>query len=225
MMATAENTQAPPVTVDDLTRKPAGHIVISDVSEDDFMELYAELHCEWVEGHVIKMSPVSLPHDRIVHFIRKLVEAYFSLRPLGTIVGEPFVLRLEGMRVGREPDLQIILGDNQANLQHTRMNGPADICIEVVSPGSIETDYGDKFKEYQEGGVKEYWLLDPMRCEATFYRLNDKGVYQRVDADEDGNYRTPLLPDFALHVETLWQGELPNFYAIGEAVREMLKGE
>lgn len=222
-MAAAENTQAPPITVDDLARKPAGQIVVSGVSEEDFMELYAELHCEWVEGHLIKMSPVSEPHDDIVYYVRNLVSAYFALKPLGRIRGEPFVMRLEGMRVGREPDLQIILGDNQANIQHTRMNGPADICIEVVSPGSIETDYGDKFKEYQEGGVKEYWLLDPMRSEATFYRLNDKGVYQRVDVNEDGYYRTPLLPRFALHVETLWEAQLPDIIAAVEAVRRMLE--
>ncbi|MBC7812456.1 MAG: Uma2 family endonuclease [Burkholderiales bacterium] len=213
----------PPVTAEDFIRKPAGHILLSDVSEEDFMELYAQHHCEWVRGYLIKMSPVSLPHDRIVHYVRPLVEAYFSLKPFGTIVGEPFVMKLEGVRANREPDLQIILGANRDNVKHTKMNGPADICIEVVSPGSVETDYGDKFVEYERGGVKEYWLLDPMRSESNFYRLNDEGVYQRVDVDEDGHYRTPLLPGFALHVETLWETELPDIIAVVQAVQKMLK--
>jgi Uma2 family endonuclease len=102
------------------------------------------------------------------------------------------------------------------------MIGPADICIEVVSLESVERDYGKKFAEYETGGVKEYWIIDPIRAECRICRLSAEGRYQTQTVDADGNYTTPLLPAFHLHIPTLWQDQLPDSYTIGEAVRGML---
>ena len=123
----------------------------------------------------------------------------------------------------REPDLFIVLNENLARLTQTYLDGPADICIEISSPGTEDVDRGDKFLEYEKGGVGEYWLFDPRRLEALFYRLNADGLYEPQRPDENGNYRTPLLPNFVLHVPALWQDPLPDFDAIGKAVQEMLK--
>ena len=103
------------------------------------------------------------------------------------------------------------------------MIGPADICIEVVSKESVKRDYGMKFEEYEMSGVKEYWLIDPLRAMAQIYRLNDTGVYILQTLDADGDYRTPLLPQFALHVLTLWAEPLPDYVAVLRSVEAMLK--
>jgi len=123
----------------------------------------------------------------------------------------------------REPDLLVILNTNTHELTDTYMSGPADICIEVVSEGSIDTDHGDKFKEYEKGGVPEYWIIDPLHTETRFYRLNPSGRYVRQSEDPEGNYHTPALPGFALHVPTLWQSALPGPGATFEAVKQMLE--
>jgi Uma2 family endonuclease len=202
---------------------PAGEIIAMDVSEEDYMELYAGDFCEWVDGVVIKMSPVSGKHDDLTGYLRELFRAYFALKPIGKTRSAPFVMRLAKPKSRREPDLQIILKDNPGTLHDTYMDGPADICIEVVSLGTESTDYGDKFKEYEVGGVSEYWIIDPRREACQFYRLNEKQVYQLQAVDDEGVYSTPKLPSFKLHVPTLWQDELPNFYEVAEAVKAMVK--
>lgn len=63
------------------------------------------------------------------------------------VVGDPFVMRLDAISMRRQPDLQVIFNTNPGTLTNTDMDGPADICIEVVSPGSGSTDYGDKLAE------------------------------------------------------------------------------
>jgi Uma2 family endonuclease len=201
---------------------PAGEIIAMDVSEDEYMELYAENFCEWVDGVVIKMSPVSLKHDQLIDYLRDLLKAYFALKPIGQVIGAPFVMRIKEPKSRREPDLQVILKDNPGMLHKTYMDGAADICIEVISPGTESTDYGDKFKEYEEGGVGEYWIIDPIREECHFYRLTEKQLYKSQPIDGDDYYTSPLLPKFKLHVPTLWQEELPNFYQVAEAVKTMI---
>ncbi len=200
-----------------------GEIVATNVSLEDYMETYAGQHCEWIEGVVIKM-PGSLKHNDLIFFLRQLLAAYFDLRPLGRVISQPFVMILPAFpKRRREPDLMVVLKTNPRELKDTYLDGAADICIEVVSEESIERDHGDKFREYEIGGVPEYWIIDPLHDEARFYRLNDQARYERQSEDAGGNYRTPALPGLALHVPTLWQDELPGPAATIQLVATLLE--
>lgn len=200
---------------------PAGAVIAADVSAEDYLAQYAGTFHEWVRGIVIKMSPASLQHDALTNYLRYLLDIYFELNPLGRAVSAPFVMRLEATRSFREPDVQVILNDNPGRLTDTAMQGPADICIEVVSPESASRDYGDKFVEYETAGVREYWLIDPLRREARFYRRQDNDLYASVLLDASGYYQTPLLPRLRLDVPSLWQPQLPTRMETVQVVQAM----
>ncbi len=219
-----EATQAAPVAA-----VQAG----ADVSFDEYMARYAADFYELAGGALIKMSPVSSTHDRILRYLALLFEAYLELTQSGEIRIAPFVMKLPGVNKGREPDLQVILKTNPGELTETYQNGPADLCIEVVSPESVTRDHGDKFQEYERGGVPEYWIVDPLHNECRFYRLSENAIeiveneppvkmYVRAEQDAQGLYRTVALPGLALHVPTLWQPALPGPAAVVEAVRAMV---
>lgn len=149
-----------------------GEIVATGVSEADYMTTYAADFHEWVEGAVIKISPVTDEHDELTSYFRRLMDTYFALRPIGRAKSAPYVMKASA-EARREPDLQFIMNSSPGKITPTAMLGPADICIEVVSPGSEEIDYGTKFVEYQNSGVQEYGLFDPLRLEYRFFRLNE----------------------------------------------------
>jgi Uma2 family endonuclease len=200
-------------------------IVATDISFEDYLEHHAEFHREWVDGTVIQMPPIGLRHEEIRDYLRDLLRAYFSYNRIGRVIGEPFVLKLPNRKRGREPDLFVVLHDNSRTLHDTYMEGAADIVIEVLSPATQRVDRGDKFDEYEGGGVQEYWIIDPVRNDALLYRLNSDGVYMRQNEDGNGNYTTPLLRKFRLHVPTLWQPALPDITLVVEAVRAMWEAE
>lgn len=200
---------------------PEKYVVATGVSVDEYLATYAEDHHEWVQGVVLMMTPVTLKHEELVTYLRQMFSAYFVLNPTGRVLGEPFVMRLDVVNAIREPDLQVILGDNLDNLTDTAMVGPADLCIEIVSPESTARDYGAKFEEYEKAGVREYWIIDPQRKECRFHRLGERQLYISYFPDDDGVYTTPLLPCLRLHVPTLWQDDLPDFFAVGAAVKTM----
>jgi Uma2 family endonuclease len=206
-----------------LERKISGEIIATGISFEDYLDRYAANFCEWIDGVVIRMSPVHDYHDKLSLYLAVLLEAYFEIKPIGRVRHDPFVMKLSAINVSREPDLQVILNTNPGNLTPTYMDGPADICIEIVSPESVTRDHGEKFDEYEKGGVPEYWIIDAIHKETRFYRLNEEGVYVRQAEDADGNYRTPNLPGLTLHVPTLWQENLPGPIAVGQAVQNMLK--
>ncbi len=183
-------------------------IIANDVPEAHYFRDY-EGHYEWIAGQVIQMSPVTEQHNELQLYLVNLLQFYFQLRPIGVFRYDPFVMRMAARQQNRQPDIQIILGENQANLTPAYMNGVADICVEIVSPGSVVTDRGIKFKEYQEVGVHEYWLIDPQRTDAQFYELNKEGVYVPQTLQND-SYQTARLPGLRLHVPTLWHDPLPE---------------
>jgi Uma2 family endonuclease len=205
----------------------AGYIIAVNVPEDVFMQQYAEDFCEWIDGTVIKMSPVHDRHDIITRYLAILLETYFAFRVLGIIRQQPFVMHYEfeqkdgqKKRRDREPDIMVILNDNLSNLKETYMHGAADIVIEVVSPESVARDYGEKFHEYEQIGVPEYWIIDPMKKECRFYYLNMKNAYELQTVGDE--YESPHLPGLKLNIPTLWQEVLPKPPAIVKAVQAML---
>jgi Uma2 family endonuclease len=198
---------------------------VEPVSEAEYLDQYAAAHHEWVKGELVKMTPVSAIHDLLTAYLRWVFDAYLTLNPVGIVRSAPFVMRLEAVGSYREPDLQVILNTNPGNLTDTAMIGPADICVEVVSPESVARDYGTKFQEYEQAGVREYWLIDPQRRNALFRRLQESGLYETLQADADGHYTTPLLPRLRMHVPTLWQDTLPDVITTVEAVKAMMAGD
>ena len=200
--------------------------VTQTTSFEDYLAHFAADYFECVEGELIQMAPVSLQHANLTYYLHQLLEIYFTLRPIGRVIAAPFVLKLSAINVSREPDLQVILAENLSNLKETFMDGPAQICIEIVSVESTDRDYGKKFVEYELGGVSEYWIIDPLRRESHFYRLReiDQAMrYAQVNVDENGNYRSPQLPQLIIHVPTLWTDPLPNPLFVMQSVQEMLR--
>jgi len=94
------------------------------------------------------------------------------------------------------------------------LDGPADMALEIISPESRARDRGEKFYEYEQAGVREYWLIDPVRKQAEFYRLDDEGIYQLVPADADGIFHSDVLDGLNLKVDWLWQEPLPMLMSV-----------
>ena len=83
-----------------------------------------------------------------------------------------------------------------------------------ISPSSRKVDRKDKYKEYEKGGVREYWLIDPKRETADFFRLGKDRRFHAVAVDSDGVFNSEILPGFWLRVEWLWQSPLPSVLSI-----------
>ena len=115
------------------------------------------------------------------------------------------------MAPAREPDLIFIAREHLDRLSQERLSGPADLVVEVISDDSVARDRADKFYEYQEAGVREYWILDsrPGRERTDFYVLDEKGRYRPVPPESDGRYHSTVLPGFWLYVDWVTSVEPP----------------
>lgn len=197
------------------------NVVARGVTFEAYMHDFAADFTEWVQGDVIKMSPVAEEHDGLFRFLIRLLDGYFDETGIGILRVAPFVMKITPSSPGCEPDLQIILKERAAIVGRTMTAGPADIVIEIVSEESEARDTETKFAEYQAGGVREYWLLNPLNKTSRFYRLNHDGRYELVELTE-GVFKSAVLPQFQLDTRLLWQNPLPTGKQITALVDAML---
>jgi len=199
-------------------------ILARNVPYEEYLTGKYGRHTEWVNEVVIAMSPVNEVHDGLTLFLIVLLDYYIHLTGGGRVLHEPMVMKAAPHLPGRQPDIQVLVPDRMQYLQATQVVGPASLVVEVVSPESLHRDRGAKFREYEEGGVQEYWILDPERKEALFYVLSeDRLFYSRLP--ENGVSTSYVLPKLKLKVDLLWQEKLPTTPEVVEMVKQMLVEE
>ncbi len=170
-----------------------------------------DVHAEWVDGEVIVQMP---PKDRINVLWLSCCSSWASSSSsfnLGATSSRSLRDACTPDGPAREPDLIFIAREHLDRLSQERLSGPADLVVEVISDDSVARDRADKFYEYQEAGVREYWILDsrPGRERTDFYVLDEKGRYRPVPPDADGRYQSTVLPGFWLYVDWVTSVEPP----------------
>jgi Uma2 family endonuclease len=113
---------------------------------------------EGVAGEAIVCMSTTVLHFRLMDFLLTQLGRFVSFRQLGEVFAETIEMHL-GDR-GRLPDLMFVRADQLHRVSRTRLDGPADLVIELVSDDSVERDYEEKFEEYAAAGVTEYWIID-----------------------------------------------------------------
>jgi Uma2 family endonuclease len=161
-----------------------------------------------VDGEIIPMAAASRSHEELFGFLLTVLKIWVQRRNLGRVIGSQFVMKLDPQRRGRGPDIMFVTRERERLLTPTYLDGPADVAIEIISRESIGRDRGDKYVEYEAAGVREYWLLDPERQQAEFYRLTEAGHYRQALPEADNIFRSEVITGFWLRVEWLW--ELPD---------------
>jgi Uma2 family endonuclease len=175
-------------------------------------ELDEDTHAEWVNGETILFMPPNSRHQNLVAFLLTLLRTFVDFHRLGRVLTAPYEMKVSPHSNAREPDILFIATENLARVGEQKLEGPADLLVEVISPESVARDRSDKFDEYQEAGVREYWVCDPRapRQRADFWVLDENGLYRPASPDENGVYRSAIIPNFWLNVNWLWQEELPD---------------
>jgi Uma2 family endonuclease len=179
---------------------------------DEFLALVGEsVHAEWANEEAVIFMPPEDRHQAILGFLHLLVAGFVELLDLGIVRIAPFEMRALLTGSAREPDLLFLAREHLSRLTDKGLAGPADLVIEIISPSSVERDRADKFYEYQEAGIREYWIIDPRfgkeRLDA--FVLGDDGKYLAVLPDGAGRYHAQTLPGFWLDPDWLWQEQQP----------------
>jgi len=194
---------------------PDGPLALAELpgpmSYEAFLDWTDGTHAEWVDGEVLLMSPASFPHQDLVLFLAAVLRSYVEFHKLGRVCPAPFQMRLG--HSGREPDVIFIGNESLGRLRLNRIDGPADLAIEIVSPESRERDEVEKLAEYEKAGVREYWIIDPENRTADFHQLGPNGRYRALSPGT-GRYESVVIPGCWIDIAWLWSDPIPQIPTI-----------
>jgi Uma2 family endonuclease len=84
------------------------------------------------------------------------------------------------------------------------MEGPPDLCVEIVSPLSGVVDRKQKFKQYEKGKVAHYWIVDPEARTIEGYKLVGGKYRLTGQGKNDDIVRLPPFAELDIPLEQLW---------------------
>lgn len=160
-------------------------------------------------------------HQDVRLYLAILFKTFAELTDSGLVREAPFQVRLSKSII-YEPDIVVIGGAALERVTETSLDGPPDVVVEVLSQETTATDRGDKFVAYEAAGVREYWLIDPLRDLVNLYQLGPDGRYDEVRPDTSGRFRSRVLKGFILDTSLLWRRVLPTIVETVETVQTML---
>ncbi len=106
-----------------------------------------------------------------------------------------------------EPDVLFISNENKEIITKKNIKGVPDLMVEVVSKGSVVRDYVEKKNDYENFGVKEYWLIDPLNETIIVHALEDKKYKIFSSVEEQGIAKSKILEGFELSFEEMFGEE------------------
>lgn len=130
---------------------------------DDIYALPDGERAELIDGRIYYMAPPNTRHQRILSFLHLEIGNYIRKNKGSCeVFPAPFAVFLsadDSQYV--EPDISVICDKNKLN-EHG-CSGAPDWIVEIVSPSSRPMDYYTKLSLYRSAGVREYWIVDPMK--------------------------------------------------------------
>ncbi len=138
---------------------------------EDIYALPAGQRAELIDGEIFYMAPPNTAHQRISSVLHAAIFNY--IRDNGgscEVFHAPFAVFLTNDSANYlEPDLSVIC--DKGKIDGTGCKGAPDWVIEIVSPGSKRMDYYTKLSLYRAAGVREYWIVDPMKRVSIVYDM------------------------------------------------------
>ena len=163
---------------------------------------------ELVNGEVAVSPRPSLDHSFALLALSRILGQHIEDHDLGQLFTD--VDTVFGEFDVRCPDLLFIRKSRLALLTPKAIEVPPDLCIELLSPSTLQVDREDKFEQYRKAGVTHYWIVDPIKRTAESYMAGGPGPYQ-LEASGSASDRVHFqpFPDLELSLLRLWRAGKP----------------
>lgn len=156
---------------------------------------------EIIYGELVASPSAAPTHAEIVTRLMLAFGNVNETSKLGHVWASPVDVELSANNVVI-PDLLFIARDTLRIAKNHVVAAP-DLAIEVVSPSSRTRDYITKRVMYENAGIKEYWIVDPIKKSVDVLIL-EEGKYVRAE-NEDGVVRSTVVPGVEIEIQASLQ--------------------
>ncbi|MDE7310878.1 MAG: Uma2 family endonuclease [Eubacterium sp.] len=139
---------------------------------EDIHALPEGKRAELIDGELYMIAAPGRIHQSILMNLSYFIQDYI-VRKNGDckVYPAPFSVYLNADdQTYLEPDISVICDKDK--LTEEGCSGAPDWIIEIVSPSSKRMDYYIKLFKYRTAGVREYWIVDPVKQRIMVYNFD-----------------------------------------------------
>jgi Uma2 family endonuclease len=193
---------------------------------EQFIEWYPSngVRYELHKGVIVEMPPPTGEHENVVGFLAAQITFQFLQMGLPFRIPKTAFVKIPSNNSTYSPDILLLNHDNLVNeplwsKQSTVIQAASiPLAIEVVST-NWRDDYYDKFRDYEEMGIPEYWIVDYAALGGKRFTGNPKQQTITICELVDGDYQmtvfrgnnliaSPLFPQLNLTAQQIFDSAL-----------------
>ncbi len=155
----------------------------------DYLQLDDSPRYEILNGELLSIPAPDVLHQRVVRNISVSLWEFVRDHRCGEVFWSPVdVILNEAQSTVVQPDVVFVAAARADGLVRRRgIFGAPDLLVEVLSPATGERDRVHKKALYEQAGVAEYWLLDPLNGRGMVYRLTGAPGRERYALSQSAN--------------------------------------
>lgn len=140
----------------------------------DYTALPDDQRAELIDGHLVRMqAPTSIHQEMIAEIFYRFKDYQIKKRPDCRVFTAPFDVQLDmDSYTVLQPDISVICDRNRITARGCY--GAPDLIVEVLSDSTRNKDMYTKLAKYKNAGVREYWMVDPVRERVLVYFYEDE---------------------------------------------------
>ena len=198
--------------VKELMSKSQAPLIVKRVKEElmkeqqkteEFYEWVDEdMKAEFINGEIVVHYPVKKEHNDATKGLLSLLDNYVIKNDSGYVGVEKVMVRFS--RNDYEPDLCYFNKTKSKTFKKGQHLFPIpDMVVEVKSKSTAKNDRDTKYKDYEQHGVGEYWMVDPDKEIVEQYLLI-KGTYKLHKKASDGQIVSKKVKGFNIPVRAIF---------------------
>ena len=167
-----------------------------------------EERVELLKGKLFKMSAPSPAHQVVQSNLNIELGLYFRNQKC-QIYPAPFDVRLpakgeigDAIHTVVQPDLCVVC--DRTKIDSRGCIGAPDLVIEIISPGNSKKELKQKFKLYEEAGVREYWVIHPSE-EYVIVNVLENNHYKTLSPIVDDEVHSVIFPTLKVHTKEIFR--------------------
>ena len=151
---------------------------------DDIYALPDGQRAELIDGQMYMMAPPNARHQDIIFSLSRKIADYIDINKGSCkIYLAPYAVFLNADDKNYvEPDISVIC--DKSKLEDKGCNGAPDWIVEVISPSTQRMDYSIKLFKYRTAGVREYWIVNPLKQTVNVYDFEQEKETKQYSFDD-----------------------------------------
>ncbi len=132
-------------------------------TSEDYWNLPEGQRAELIDGKLYAMAPPNRIHQKLIMELTSTIHNHIKNKSGSCeVYPAPFAVNLTANdKAWVEPDISVICDKDK--LSDRGCEGAPDWIIEILSPSSTRTDCAIKLFKYRTAGVREYWIVNPIK--------------------------------------------------------------